>query len=322
MKTTNARVECLDLYTPVSNMESDIKKGLSQPQKQISSKYFYDRRGSELFELITKEIEYYPTRAELEIFSTYGVEMSEVMGAVHTLIEYGSGSSRKIQSLLHSLHTLEEYVPIDISRDFLMESCSLLSNQYQHLRIKAICGDYTTPLLLPLEMGKKRVIFFPGSTIGNFEPKEARDFLLQSRELLANGDGFLIGVDMKKDQSVLEEAYNDCNGVTAAFNKNVLTRLNVELGADFDVDQFHHIAFYNEKEGRIEMHLKSSEDQTVTIRGDQYALKKREMIHTENSYKYSIREFQWLSSQCGYRPVKVWTDSKGLFSVYYLEKNK
>lgn len=320
MNTLDNKVEYIDLYTSNANMEDEIKKGLSQSRKQITSKYFYDQRGSELFEMITKEREYYPTRAELEIFSTHVNEMSEAIGSVHTLIEYGSGSSRKIKALLDSLHTMEEYLPIDISKEFLLQSCNRLSSQFPNLNIKAICGDYTMPLLLPLESGKKRVIFFPGSTIGNFEPEDAKEFLLQSGDILAEGDGFLIGVDMKKDQAILEEAYNDRNGITAEFNKNVLTRLNVELGADFDVNQFKHIAFYNKDKGRIEMHLQSAIEQTVRIRGEEYHFKKGERIHTENSYKYSVSEFQQLSIQCGFRPLKSWSDKQDMFSVHYLVK--
>ncbi len=322
MKTIKHRVESFDLYTAKENMEEDILQNLSQQQKQIPAKYFYDKQGSELFELITQQEEYYPTRAETEIFMNDCKSIAQYTGPIHTLIEYGSGSSKKIKSLLSSFQSLEEYMPIDISEEFLLQSSIELSNQYPHLSVKAVCGDYTAPLELPIKGAGKKAIFFPGSTIGNFEPREAKAFLVGSAGHLNDGDGFIVGVDTKKDREKLEAAYNDANGITAEFNVNVLRRLNRELGANFDLDQFEHKALYNEEKGRIEMHLRSKKEQQVQISNRLFEFKKNETIHTENSYKYSIEEFQLLVQQCGFVPVKVWTDENETFSVHYMEKQQ
>jgi len=322
MKTIKHRVESFDLYTAKENMEEDILQNLSQQQKQIPSKYFYDKRGSELFEQITQQEEYYPTQAETEIFLKASLSIARCTGPVHTLIEYGSGSSQKIKTLLSSFQSLKTYMPIDISKEFLLRSSEELSIQYPHLEVKAVCGDYTAPLELPLEGAGKKTIFFPGSTIGNFEPQEAKAFLVRSARLLNDGDGFIVGVDTKKDCKKLEAAYNDANGITAEFNVNVLRRINRELGANFDLDQFEHKAFYNGEKGRIEMHLRSKKEQKVQISNRLFEFKKNETIHTENSYKYSIEEFQLLVQQCGFIPVKVWTDENETFSVHYMEKQQ
>lgn len=320
MRLLENNIQSYDFYIEKENMRDEIIRGLSSQVKTISPKYLYDHRGSELFELITQLDEYYPTRTEMKIFNGKIEEITEAVGDVHTLIEYGSGSSNKIKTLLHNFSTLKEYVPIDISRDFLFQSSLELAMQFPHITIKAVCGDYTAPLTLPLEENGKKVIFFPGSTIGNFEPMEARSFIMKSAQLLNEGDGFLIGVDTKKDIQTLEKAYDDAKGVTAAFNLNLLTRMNREIGADFDLSQFEHLAFYNEEKGRIEMHLESQCNQIVKIGEHQFSFQEGETIHTENSYKYSIKEFQTIAIECGFVPSKVWTDDTGNFSVHYLQK--
>jgi len=309
-----------DLYTPQQNMRLEVIEGLLQEQKVLPAKYFYDHIGSQLFEQITQQPEYYPTRTELAILEQHRAEIARSIGDVHTLIEYGSGSSRKIQMLLETFTHLDTYMPIDISKDFLMESARQLSERYPALHIKAVCGDYSQSISLPVEESQKRVIFFPGSTIGNFEPEEAMRFLRHSSRILETGDGFLIGVDLKKSVDVLERAYNDAAGVTAAFNLNMLTHLNQMLEGTFDVTRFEHHAFYNEEKGRIEMHLRSQLDQLVQVGDVTVPFKKGETIHTENSYKYSKEEFETLARQSGFHSVNCWIDDDERFSVHYLEK--
>uniref|UniRef100_UPI0028AF182F L-histidine N(alpha)-methyltransferase n=1 Tax=Exiguobacterium sp. TaxID=44751 RepID=UPI0028AF182F len=268
----------------------------------------------------TQQPEYYPTRTELAILEQHRAEIAQSIGDVHTLIEYGSGSSRKIQMLLETFTHLDTYMPIDISKDFLMESARQLSERYPALHIKAVCGDYSQAISLPVEESQKRVIFFPGSTIGNFEPEEAMHFLRHSSRILESGDGFLIGVDLKKSTDVLERAYNDAAGVTAAFNLNMLTHLNQMLEGTFDVTRFEHHAFYNEEKGRIEMHLRSQLDQLVQVGDVTVPFKQGETVHTENSYKYSKEEFETLARQSGFHSVNCWIDDDERFSVHYLEK--
>ncbi|MGI1806501.1 L-histidine N(alpha)-methyltransferase [Exiguobacterium sp. TDN 0502] len=309
-----------DLYTPQQNMRLEVIDGLMQEQKVLPAKYFYDHIGSQLFEQITQQPEYYPTRTELAILENHRAEIARSIGDVHTLIEYGSGSSRKIQMLLETFTHLDTYMPIDISKDFLMESARQLSERYPALHIKAVCGDYSQSISLPVEEAQKRVIFFPGSTIGNFEPEEAMRFLRHSSRILETGDGFLIGVDLKKSTDVLERAYNDAAGVTAAFNLNMLTHLNQMLDGTFDITRFEHDAFYNEEKGRIEMHLRSQLDQLVQVGDVTVPFKQGETIHTENSYKYSKEEFETLARQSGFHPVNCWMDADERFSVHYLEK--
>lgn len=309
-----------DLYTPQQNMRLEVIEGLMREQKVLPAKYFYDHIGSQLFEQITQQPEYYPTRTELAILEQHRAEIAQSIGDVHTLIEYGSGSSRKIQMLLETFTHLDTYMPIDISKDFLMESARQLSERYPALHIKAVCGDYSQAISLPVEESQKRVIFFPGSTIGNFEPEEAMHFLRHSSRILESGDGFLIGVDLKKSTDVLERAYNDAAGVTAAFNLNMLTHLNQMLDGTFDVTRFEHHAFYNEEKGRIEMHLQSQLDQLVQVGDVTVPFKQGETVHTENSYKYSKEEFETLARQSGFHPVNCWIDDDKRFSVHYLEK--
>ncbi|WP_214746098.1 MULTISPECIES: L-histidine N(alpha)-methyltransferase [unclassified Exiguobacterium] len=309
-----------DLYTPQQNMRLEVIEGLMREQKVLPAKYFYDHIGSQLFEQITQQPEYYPTRTELAILEQHRAEIARSIGDVHTLIEYGSGSSRKIQMLLETFTHLDTYMPIDISKDFLMESARQLSERYPALHIKAVCGDYSQSISLPVEESQKRVIFFPGSTIGNFEPEEAMRFLRHSSRILETGDGFLIGVDLKKSVDVLERAYNDAAGVTAAFNLNMLTHLNQMLKGTFDVTRFEHHAFYNEEKGRIEMHLRSQLDQLVQVGDVTVPFKQGETIHTENSYKYSKEEFETLARQSGFHSVNCWLDDDERFSVHYLEK--
>lgn len=303
-----------------SAFEDDVLEGLKKNQKSLPSKYFYDERGSELFEKISNLDEYYLTDAELEILQNHSEEISETIGPNSLIIEFGSGSSKKTRLLLKELNDIAGYVPVDISRDFLFEEAEKLRGEFPDLDITPIAADYTTSFEINVNgHAERRVIFFPGSTIGNFTPDQARDFLFQSADLLKENGGLLIGVDLKKDPDLLNKAYNDSEGVTAEFNKNLLLRINRELDGDIDPDQFKHRAFYNKELGRIEMYLMSLENQAVNIAGEKIDFKKGEMIHTENSYKYTVEEFEELISE-KYSLKKTWLDSKERFSVHYFVK--
>ncbi len=304
-----------------SHTINEVVEGLQRKQKRIPSKYFYDQRGSELFEKITHLDEYYPTRTERKILENNIDDISAAIGSDSVLVELGSGSSSKTRLLLDHLSQLAAYVPVDISRKYLMETVRTLRKEYPELTIKPVCADYTRPFHIPeLPVSfEYYVLFYPGSTIGNFKPEQARNFLGTISNLLIPGGGLLIGVDLKKDRKILEAAYNDKEGITAAFNKNMLVRLNREARADFDVDRFKHKAFYNEEKGRIEMHLVSQCEQTVPIDGTEIHFDRGETIHTENSYKYSPEEFSELVSPW-YEVKWVWTDDKRLFSLQYLVK--
>jgi len=303
------------------SMLDEVLDGLQKSQKQLPAKYFYDERGSELFEQITYLDEYYPTRTERLILQQNINEIADVVGPGAMLIELGSGSSSKTRFLLEKLPSLAAYVPVDISEEYLLKVVNQLRMEYPKISIIPVFADYTSSFELPNLSGsyQKQIVFFPGSTIGNFRPPMAQSFLDMLASVTDDQSGMLIGVDLKKDQAVLENAYNDEQGLTAQFNKNMLVRLNRELNANFDVDRFDHRAFYNEQKGRIEMHLVSREQQTVTVAGEEIDFEEGESIHTENSYKYSLDEFQELVSDW-YSVEKIWTDDKNYFSLQYLTK--
>ncbi len=296
---------------------SAILKGLSQPQKFIASKFFYDEAGSQLFEAICQLEEYYPTRTELGILERHKGEMAALAGSQCHLVEFGSGSSIKVRILMDALDKPLVYVPIDISRDHLALSAADFARRFPAVTVAAICADYTSDFELPPITDGQYVGFYPGSTIGNFTPEDATGFLRRVKNKL-NGGGFLIGVDLVKETAILNAAYDDKKGVTADFNKNLLHRCNRKLAANFDLTQFDHRAFFNETESRIEMHLVSTCRQDVTISGRCFSFEAGESIHTENSYKYTIGGFQELALNSGFTPVKVWTDADQLFSVHYL----
>ncbi len=302
-------------------MLEEVIAGLSQEQKSLPSKFFYDERGSELFEKITRLDEYYPTRTEHKIMRRHIDEIADIIGSESVIVEPGSGSSKKVRLLLDNVPDVAAYVPVEISQEYLGKVVQDLRKEYPALPIKPVCADYTKSFQLP-EIDQSfdyYVVFYPGSTIGNFKPRKAQDFLKLLADFMVPGGGLLIGVDLKKDRHILEAAYNDSKGVTAAFNKNMLLRLNRELNADFDVDSFSHQAIYNEDKGRIEMHLVSEKEQIVTINGHEFYFVKGESIHTENSYKYSLDDFKALVSDW-FAVEKVWTDDDDLFSVQYLVK--
>lgn len=305
----------------------EILEGLRGTQKTLPSKYFYDEEGSRLFERITRLEEYYPTRTELGILEERLPEIARRIGENAILIELGSGSSRKTRMLLDELPELAGYVPVDISGEYLAKVTEILDREYPDLMILPVSADYTRPMELPeLRKGGCRYVFFyPGSTIGNFEPPQARDFMQSLSRVLKPGEGMLIGVDLqpgpKKPKSVIEAAYDDREGVTAAFNKNILVRINRELQGDFDPEAFDHRAFYNSEENRMEMHLVSRKDQRVTVAGETFVLRKGETIHTENSYKYSLEGFAALVRPW-FETEQVWTDSRNYFSVHYLKRTR
>ncbi|WPU64166.1 L-histidine N(alpha)-methyltransferase [Peredibacter starrii] len=313
----------MDLAPQSSTLLSEVLVGLSKHQKSIPPKFLYDKAGSEIFEKICDLRDYYPTRAEKEILQTYAGEMAEMIGPGALIIEPGSGAGEKVRYLLKELQDPSGFVPIEIEREILLRMTSELIEEFPDLNITPVCADFTQMLQLPITVGMKngkKVIFFPGSTIGNLSPEEAIDFLTQYGEMLSTGGGFLIGADLKKDSATLKRAYDDSEGVTAEFNMNLLRRLNREVGASFDLNNFEHEAFYNEDMGRVEMHLKSKVPQLVRINRTVFRFNEGETIHTENSYKYSEDEFAELCAHAGLVLRKCWKDSKNLFCVYYFEK--
>ncbi len=302
---------------PDTAFARDVIAGLKARPKQLPPKYFYDETGSQLFEAITEQPEYYPTRCELEILRTQAAEIGRLIPARAALIEFGSGSSRKARIVLRAAASVEAYVPVDISGDFLREDAARLRRDFPHLSIIPVAADFTAMTELPPEIAAMpRAGFFPGSTIGNFEPHEACAFLRRAGGILGAGSVLIVGVDLEKAPDILYRAYNDAEGVTAKFNLNLLVRINRELGGNFDLAAFEHHAFYNAERHRIEMHLASTRRQKVRIGEATIEFRAGETIHTENSYKYSIESFQALALGSGWSPLKVWTD--GLFSVHAL----
>jgi len=293
--------------------------GLSRAQKTLPCRYFYDARGSELFEDITRLPEYYPTRTEAAILEAHVAEMATAVPRGGALVEFGSGSSLKTEILLRQLPHLGCYVMIDVSESALEDATRRLASRFPTLDVRPIVGDFSHPLALPADVAARpKTGFFPGSTIGNFTPAEAQGLLRAFRAMLSPGGRLLIGADLKKDARTLVLAYNDAAGVTAAFNVNLLARINRELGGSFDLAAFRHEAIYDPREGRIEMHLVSTRAQEVAVRGRRFRFRAGETIHTENSYKYSIDQFQDLARSTDWEPRRVWTDPASLFSVHEL----
>jgi dimethylhistidine N-methyltransferase len=296
----------------------DAIADLSQQPKKLSPKYFYDATGSELFEAITRLPEYYPTRTELSILRERGSEIAAIIPEHAALVEFGAGATTKVRLLLKHCR-LAAYVPVDISGDFLQEQANGLRRDFPSLGIYPVAADFTAPFELPPSVASlPKVGFFPGSTIGNFEPHEAQGFLKSAREILGQGALMIIGVDLEKDKRVLHDAYNDAAGVTARFNLNVLVRINRELGGNFDLSAFMHRAIYNHEQHRIEMHLISKKAQTVRMLGTSFSFRPGESIHTENSYKYSLERFAALARGAGWRVRETWMDEVKMFSVHAL----
>jgi dimethylhistidine N-methyltransferase len=309
--------ELVDLAPGQESFRDAALRGLALEQKAISPKFLYDARGAELFERICVQPEYYPTRTEMSLLREKAGEMADLIGPHAHLVEYGSGAGEKIELLLAALEHPEAYVAVDISREQLMEATARLASRHPGLTVTGICADYTRPLPLPSAPNGRRVGFFPGSTIGNFTPEEAKGFLSAAAESLKGG-GMLIGVDRRKDKATLDAAYNDAAGVTEAFIMNLLRRMNRELDADFDLDKFRYVGFYNEAMGRIEIYIESLADQTVTVAGERFRFAKGERLHSEYSCKYDIDQFQALARSAGFEPRAWWTDTENLFSIHYL----
>ncbi len=320
MTTTSAPLRVVD-YAPVDSFASDVLSGLQQANKAIPCKYLYDERGSQLFEQICELEEYYPTRTETAIMRRHGREIARLLGTHVTLIEYGSGSSTKTRRLLDHLESPTAYVPIDISREHLVRSARRLMRRYPELDVRPICADFHQPLKIPKprKPSRRRAVYYPGSTIGNSPPEEAVTFLQMAAEQCGRGGALVIGIDRKKDRAVLERAYNDAEGVTAEFNLNLLRRINRELGADFQRDRYEHRARFNEEEGCVEIHIVSMQEQHVSVGDVTIELADGEAIHTENSYKYDLDEFEQLARKAGWQGVHWWSDEDNLFSVGYLE---
>jgi dimethylhistidine N-methyltransferase len=309
-----------DLKPSADDFRSDVIAGLSRRQKAIPSKFFYDERGSRLFEEICTLDEYYPTRAEIAILRRLPENIAKRLPEHAVVVEFGTGSCVKVRLLLDALISPVAYVPIDISREHLMEAARRIAEDYPSLRVHAICADFAGAVAVPPSVPPgARVGFFPGSTIGNFTPPEASALLQRIAATLGSNGLLLIGVDLNKDKQRLHAAYNDSKGVTAAFNLNLLHRINSEIGSDFDSSRFAHLAFYNAEEGRMEMHLVSQEEQTVRVDGHAFSFRRGETIHTENAYKYAPDEFRRLASNSGFVPVSTATDPSGLFCLYCLK---
>jgi dimethylhistidine N-methyltransferase len=312
-----------DLSPSTAEFREAVLVGLAQSQKSIPCKFFYDREGSHLFEAICATPEYYPTRTERMILASAAPEIAALVGPRRSIVEFGSGAGIKIRTLLDALADPVAYVPVDISRLHLVQAASALASDYPKVHIAPVCADYTKAFTLP-HIGPEIpswLGFFPGSTIGNFSPPQAAGFLSQVRRLLAPGGLMLVGVDLKKAPSVLEAAYNDRAGITAAFNLNLLARINRELGGDFNLGAFRHLAVYDGNQGRIEMHLASTVSQTVRISGHAFHFRAAETIHTENSYKYDLDQFRRLGESAGWSTRSVWTDSERLFSLHLLSSD-
>ncbi|MEK8094811.1 L-histidine N(alpha)-methyltransferase [Methylocystis sp. IM3] len=304
---------------PQEDFAASVAAGLSQPRKSLPCRFFYDDRGSALFEEITRQPEYYLTRTEADILDANVRQMLEGASSETVLVEFGSGSSVKTEILIRAMGSLYAYAPIDISESALADARRRLTSRFSGLDVRLIPADFSVPIDLPPDISRRSQLgFFPGSTIGNFAPLEAARVLDAMRETLSSGARLIVGVDLKKDVRRLLEAYDDAEGVTAAFDLNLLTRINRELGGKIDPLTFSHAAIYDSVEGRVEMHLVSRKDQLVDAGVGRFAFRAGETIHTENAYKHSIEEFQRIARRAGWRPARVWTDAMGLFSLHEL----
>src|SRR3954451_8001640 len=294
--------------------------GLSDSPKWLWAKYFYDVAGSDLFEEITRLPEYYPTRTELKILEANAAAMSAYIPLAAALVEFGTGSTKKARILIEAAPQIAAYVPVDISGEFLAQEAAAVRRDIPWLPVLPVVADFTRDFELPAQIrSRPRVGFFPGSTIGNFEPEDATEFLRQAGRVLGQSATMIVGVDLIKDEAVLNAAYNDAAGVTAKFNLNVLARMNRELGGNFDLSAFRHRAFYNAEHHRIEMHLESLKDQSAMVAGRMFDFRTGETIHTESSYKYTFESFRALAESAGWRPVATWTDENNYFAVHALK---
>jgi dimethylhistidine N-methyltransferase len=301
----------------LSAFATDVLAGLGTTPKRVPAKYFYDETGSRLFEQITEVPEYYPTRSEMQALRDHAAEIAALIPAGAALVEFGSGSTKKARIVLNAARPLAAYVPVDISGEMLAREAAELRADHPRLKVLPVVADFCFPFDLPREAkaAPERVGFFPGSTIGNFEPHEAAAFLRNAARILGPKSTLIIGADLIKDVDVLNAAYNDAAGVTAEFNLNLLTRINRELGGTFRRACFEHHAFFNRARSRIEMHLASLKRQKVKVMGETIDFRAGETIHTENSYKYSVDSLRALARGVGWLPAGVWTDTQGYFSI-------
>ena len=310
-----------DFSPPKDTFFVDLISGFSKLDKSLPCKYFYDDEGSQLFDQICELSEYYLTRTEALLLHEKAAEISTLVGPEALLIEYGCGVIEKARVLLDVLSNPAAFVAVDISPGHLRAAAERLARDYPKIEVHAICTDFSEPFNIPNGLpGRRRVGFFPGSTIGNFGHNRARQFLSRIAEHIGPGGGLIIGVDLKKDEAILRAAYNDESGITAQFNLNLLSRINREFGGDINLDQFKHEAVYNSEKGRIEMYLISCQAQTIRIGNRPFSFSENEKIHTENSQKYDITEFQELASDAGFKAIQVWSDLEGLYSIHYFER--
>ena len=318
----NALLKLTDLQPSPDDISGDVLAGLSQTPKQLPSKYFYDKRGSELFEEITRQPEYYLTRVELALLQASAAEISEAVGPRAHVVEYGSGSGRKTRILLDALDDPVAYTPIEISRSALLASVERLDREFDDVEVLPVCADFTQPVAIP-EPGREAehaLVFFPGSTLGNFGEDEAVRLLGAMRETMGKRGGALIGIDLQKDPALLEAAYNDAAGVTAAFTLNLLARLNRDVGSDFDMEGFEHRARYSAERGRIETFLVSRIVQTVTVEGRRFDFAAGEAMQVEYSHKYTDPGFAALAARAGLKVVRGWNDPQGWFGLRLLQR--
>ncbi len=309
-----------DRRPPMNDLLEVVQHGLAHKPKRLPSWLFYDERGSQLFERICEQPEYYLTRCEIALMNEHAGSIADSLGADVRLVEYGSGNAQKTHLLLQHLHEPVTYVPVEISPEPLRQSIDRLSDEFPSLSLQPLCADFTRPLRLPIppRAPRRTVVYFPGSTIGNFESHDAVALLRKMRNEMGDNGGLLIGVDLKKDPALIEAAYNDRAGVTEAFTLNMLVRLNREIGSDFDLAKFAHRAHYNPMAGRIETHIVSRCDQQVKVGRSKVVFRMDEVIQVEYSCKYSLADFATLAARAGLAVKKVWTDPQQMFSVQYL----
>lgn len=322
MTPAHPALHLFDRHPHEADFAADVRAGLAQRPKRIASKYFYDAHGSALFEQICAQPEYYLTGTELAILRAHAGDIAAAIGPRPLLVEYGSGSGLKTRVLLAALIDPVGYVPVEISRSALRASAAALAAEFPHLQILPVCADFTGPVRLPAPSRKQRrsVVFFPGSTLGNFAHREAVRLLQQMHSEMGPGGAAVVGIDLQKDPAIIEAAYNDAAGITAQFTLNLLARMNRELGADFDLDRFRHRAIYNPLAGRIETHIVSRVDQRVHVDGRQVHFDAGEAMLVEYSCKYSQVEFERLAAKAGLRVVRTWTDPRQWFAIQLLER--
>ena len=318
-------IENLDIYNfKEDDQEEDceiISDLKNLEQKKINSKHFYDEKGSKLFDMISELKEYYPTRTEIEIIESQKYSFKNNLPSNASIIEFGSGSNKKIKKLLNALNNPKEYISIDISYDFLLDNAKEIAKKYPNLSVKAICADlYQFGSISKIVNGNShRIGFFPGSTIGNFSENDAKKLLIGFKKILGTDSFLIIGVDLRKDKKIMEQAYNDSKGITAKFNKNILNGINNKIGSKFDVRNFEHKAYFNEEKKRIEMHLISRQNQNISLKDYDLKIQKGESIHTENSHKYTAEEFEELTVSSGYKKIDFLTDQKKYFGIFFLK---